>query len=279
MASKGAHEHLTEHVLQQLGFSERSIEIAKSGNVAVDITPGNQGSSADVANLHAMRGFAGGRMQTELEARNAVFALLDREASAIVQSIRDEDFEAALTQLGAALHTVQDREFHAFGEWRYDSIAGAIASNAPSMLVHGSRDLLDRRLQVGFELFQSERSAGRAGADPAAFGTGNGFVMSTMFVQDVRGAPVGLGIQAGCDAGRGQGAEWRGMLTLRIGGGALSPGTTGMSQPAPQAAGESFRLDLPHRVHGSAERECRVFVERVRTQVESNWDAFLAYGR
>jgi len=131
MASKGAHEHITEHVLRELGFSATSIEIAQRGNVAVDTTPGNQGSSADVANLHAMRGFAGGRMQTELEARNAVSTLLDREANAIVQSIRGGDFEAALTRLGAALHTVQDREFHAFGEWRYDSIAGAIAANAP----------------------------------------------------------------------------------------------------------------------------------------------------
>ena len=279
MASKGAHEHITEHVLREMGFSATSIEIAQRGNVAVDTTPGNQGSSADVANLHAMRGFAGGRMQTELEARNAVSTLLDREANAIVQSIRGGDFEAALTRLGAALHTVQDREFHAFGEWRYDSIAGAIAANAPSMLLHGSRDLLDRRLQVGFELFQSERSAGRAGAGPAAFGTGNGFVMSTMFVQDVRGTPVGLGIQAGCDAGRGRGAEWRGMLTLRIGGGALSPGTTGMSQPAPQPVGESFRLEVPHRIHDAAERKCSEFMEGIRTQVESNWAAFLAFGR
>ena len=106
----------------------------------------NQGNDAVLANLHAMRGFLGGhgspmsmrgrRMQTEDEARRAVNALLQAAQDECLTHVRAGRFGEALGRLGAALHTVQDREYHHFEPWPFKGIDDALL-NAAGGAAHG----------------------------------------------------------------------------------------------------------------------------------------------
>lgn len=158
MGLTSLHGELTVSALSELGFGRAASTFAAEANEAVDAAQ-NQGNDASLANLHAMRGFLTGgggamamrgrRMQTEEEARAAVDALL--------QSARDEFFVhlragrdgAALERMGAALHTVQDREYHHFEPWPFTGIddallhgaSGAAYGLAPDyMFCHAQRD-------------------------------------------------------------------------------------------------------------------------------------------
>jgi hypothetical protein len=74
MAIVPVHKRITETVLKEQGFSPRAIEAAAAANAAVDE---KQGNAAAETNLHAMRGFADERLQSEAEARQAVARLLE----------------------------------------------------------------------------------------------------------------------------------------------------------------------------------------------------------
>jgi hypothetical protein len=133
MGLTSLHGQLTVSALTELGFSTRVAQVAAEANEAVD-APRNQGSDARVTNLHAMRGFVentrgvGGRtMQTREQAQTAVTALLRAAQRRVVEAVQrgGSDREAA-ESLGAALHTVQDRAYHNFEPWPYESVGDSI---------------------------------------------------------------------------------------------------------------------------------------------------------
>lgn len=156
MGLTSVHGQLTVSVLTELGFSARVAQIAADANEAVD-APKNQGSDSRVTNLHAMRGFAnprgwGRQMQTLEQAQNAVAALLSAAQRRVAEAIESgqADREAA-ESLGAALHTVQDRVYHHFEPWPYESVSDSIFNSAKGeayglpahymLQCHGPRDI------------------------------------------------------------------------------------------------------------------------------------------
>ncbi|HMF96511.1 MAG TPA: hypothetical protein VKE96_19560, partial [Vicinamibacterales bacterium] len=159
MGLTSLHGQLTVAVLRESGFSDAAANLAAEGNEAVDAME-NQGNAANLANMHAMRGFLGPsggalsmrgrRMQTEDEARAAVAALLQALQDECLEALRGGRDATALTKMGAALHTVQDREYHRFEPWPYKGIDDALlngASGAPYglapdyMFCHVQRDV------------------------------------------------------------------------------------------------------------------------------------------
>jgi hypothetical protein len=153
------HGQLTVSVLRESGFGTPAANRAAAANEAVDALE-NQGNAASLANLHAMRGFLdpsggpmsmrGHRMQTEDEAREAVGILLQAAHDECLEALRAGRYEAALTKLGAALHTVQDKEYHHFEPWPFTGIddallnggTGAAYGLAPNyMFCHVQRDV------------------------------------------------------------------------------------------------------------------------------------------
>jgi hypothetical protein len=135
MGFTSLHGQLTVSVLTELGFNRRAADFAAAANEEVDREE-NQTSEASKTKLHAMRGFLEGgsgplsmrrrRMQTEQEAREAVDELLQSARQRTLQAIREGHFREALTELGAALHTVQDKEYHHFEPWPFDSVADSL---------------------------------------------------------------------------------------------------------------------------------------------------------
>jgi hypothetical protein len=158
MGLTSLHGQLTVSVLTELGFTSRVAQIAAEANEAVD-APENQGSDARVTNLHAMRGFTenarglgGRRMQTTEQAQTAVTALLRVAQRQVVEAIqRGQSDRVAAESLGAALHTVQDRVYHHFEPWPYESVTDSIlrpwkgeAYGLPAhymLQCHGPRDV------------------------------------------------------------------------------------------------------------------------------------------
>ena len=148
MAIVPLHRQMTIEVLREFGFNQRAAELGADANAAVDE---KQGSDASEANLHAMRGFAEARrMQDVDEARRAVEALLNQRKTRILEHVQASRFREAITELGAALHTVQDREYHGFEPWPFDGLLASITSpnlallyglSAHYMLCHAIRDV------------------------------------------------------------------------------------------------------------------------------------------
>src|SRR5215831_17840266 len=97
MGLTSLHGQLTVSVLRESGFGTAAANLAAEGNEAVDAME-NQGNAANLANLHAMRGFLGPsggglsmrgrRMQTEDEARTAVAALLQAAHDECLEALR-----------------------------------------------------------------------------------------------------------------------------------------------------------------------------------------------
>ncbi|HJZ72220.1 MAG TPA: hypothetical protein VKE51_10795 [Vicinamibacterales bacterium] len=158
MGLTSLHGQLTVSVMREAGFSTAAADLAAEGNEAVDAME-NQGNAANLANMHAMRGFLGPsggalsmrgrRMQTEGEARDAVAVLLQGLQDECLEALRAGRDATALTKMGTALHTVQDREYHRFEPWPYRGIDDALlngASGAPYglapdyMFCHVQRD-------------------------------------------------------------------------------------------------------------------------------------------
>jgi hypothetical protein len=159
MGLTSLHGQLTASVLRESGFSAAGADLAAEANEAVDAAE-NQGNAASLANLHAMRGFLngtgdplsrrGGRLQTEDEAREAVRNLLQTAQEVCLDALRAGRDTVALEKMGAALHTVQDREYHHFEPWPFrgiddallNSTTGAAYGLAPSyMFCHAQRDV------------------------------------------------------------------------------------------------------------------------------------------
>src|SRR5262249_51787612 len=93
---------------------------------------------------------AGRRMQTENEARRAVEILLSTSAERFVDDLPAGRYKDALERMGAALHTVQDREYHYFEPWPFTGIADAFLHATRGddyglqpdyMFSHGLRDV------------------------------------------------------------------------------------------------------------------------------------------
>jgi len=80
------------------------------------------------------------RLQTEDETKDAVNALLKRAHEDIVRAILKGNYEEAITRLGEALHTVQDRVFHHFEAWPYRDIAESLMQAPNYMMCHVLRD-------------------------------------------------------------------------------------------------------------------------------------------
>jgi len=159
MGLTSLHGQLTVSVLREAGFSTAAADFAAEANEAVDAME-NQGNAANLANLHAMRGFLSptgsglrmrsGRLQTEDEAREAVAILLQTAHDECLAALRAGRDSVALEKMGAALHTVQDREYHQFEPWPYRGIddalfnptTGAAYGLAPNyMFCHFQRDV------------------------------------------------------------------------------------------------------------------------------------------
>jgi hypothetical protein len=137
MAITPLHELLTRQAMREFGFLDGAIEIAAKANAAVDTKEGNQGKRPEVANLHAMVGEG----QTREQAVTAVRKILDDAKDAAALAVVDGRYREALTIMGAALHTVQDRAYHRFEEWPYDGISEALLKDPMYMFAHGVRDL------------------------------------------------------------------------------------------------------------------------------------------
>jgi hypothetical protein len=148
MGLTSLHGQLTVSVLVELGFNNDAARFAADANEAVDAAE-NQGNDAALANLHAMRGFLNGnggalrmrsgrRLQTEDEARQAVAILLQNAQDGFIEDLRAGRLSDALQRMGAALHTVQDREYHHFEPWPFRGIDDAIL-NGTSGAAYGLR--------------------------------------------------------------------------------------------------------------------------------------------
>jgi len=149
MAIVPLHRQITRTALVSLGFGEAAIRIASDANAEVDE---KQGSIARESNLHAMRGYVQGVMQTHERAVEAVEALLRRRVETVRNALfaTPPDVAKGLEELGAGLHTVQDRAYHHFEPWPFAGIGDAIFNAergaafglAPHyMLCHGLRDM------------------------------------------------------------------------------------------------------------------------------------------
>lgn len=83
---------------------------------------------------------SGYRLQTEDEVKEAVTALLEQAHNDVVRAVLKRDYEEALTRIGEALHTVQDRVFHHFEPWPYKDIADSLLNSPNYMMCHALRD-------------------------------------------------------------------------------------------------------------------------------------------
>lgn len=81
------------------------------------------------------------RLQTEQEAKDAVETLLREAKRDVIESVLKRDYAGALTRLGEALHTVQDRVFHHFEPWPYKDIPDSLMKSPNYMMCHALRDL------------------------------------------------------------------------------------------------------------------------------------------
>ena len=80
------------------------------------------------------------RLQTEPEARDAVNQILELAKSYVVRTILLQQYRTALTRLGEALHTVQDRDFHHFEPWLFKDIPDSLRWSPSYMMCHALRD-------------------------------------------------------------------------------------------------------------------------------------------
>ncbi len=202
MAIVPIHKQVTKTVLAEFGFSENMQEAAARANAAVDE---KQNNIATETNLHAMRGYVGSgiqsRMQTTPETRVAVRALLKKAEADIMRAIREGSRERAVLLIGAALHTIQDREIHHYEPWPYEGIANAVTLDPGYMIMHGVRDLcLIRYVSGGYA------ATPQAGA--LTMETGLRLPVST---------PVSMGLRGTYRQHYGGRPEWIGLLSVCIG--------------------------------------------------------------
>lgn len=80
------------------------------------------------------------RLQTEAEARGAVNQILKLARADVVRTILLQQYTTALTRLGEALHTVQDRSFHHFEPWLFKDIPDSLRRSPSYMICHALRD-------------------------------------------------------------------------------------------------------------------------------------------
>jgi hypothetical protein len=261
MALIPVHKRITETVLKEQGFSDAAVDIAAEANAAIDKKQGNQAAEA---NLHGMRGFVDGNMQSEGETRQAVARLLDAAKQDILDAITKKDYLEALRRLGQALHTVQDSAIHHFEPWPYPGIGNAILHNPGYMLMHGARDLCLTRYLV----------AGSAPLDQGRWGVAAEAGFSTYF--SARWFPDSVGLRANYLDGGGRPHEMTGMLTLCWGacpGAGASPTTSRSAPPGPLGGPNrstvfqpnwSYELKIRPEVLQDAEDKSRQFVEGLK---------------
>ena len=205
------------------------------------------------------------RLQTEDQAKEAVKALLDQAKRDVIQAVLQKDYDRALTRLGEALHTVQDRVFHHFEPWPYKDIPDALMKSPSYMMCHALRDL-------GY--------ISKVGVDEHQFALG---VATRVDPQLYLGAeafgPIG---QQNSMTGGFRG--WGGMLTLTLGaapGSMRTPGqSTGGSNPGPDDAILSCLGTEGVADKAKATDDSKQFIEEVEEEIESaqgggTWDNFL----
>jgi hypothetical protein len=272
MAIVPVHKRITETVLQECGFSPGAIEIAAQANALVDEKQGNQAAET---NLHAMRGFVDGVMQSEGETRREVARLLEDARRDILEAItaKNKDYTAALRRLGEALHTVQDAAIHHFEPWPYTGIGNAIRTDPAYMLMHGARDLCLTRYLV----------AGSASLDHGGWGMAAEVGFATYF--STRWFPDSVGLRGDYISGGSRPPQVAGLLTLCWGacpGTGASPASRS-AQPVPLGTSNrsavfqpnwSYELKIRPEVLQDAEDKSREFVNSIKNAAGPAWIDF-----
>lgn len=280
MAIPTVHKRITEAVLGEQGFTTASINMAAEANAAVD---DKQGDQAPETNLHAMRGYLEGTMQTEEQTRQAVRLLVDQARRDILNAIAIKSYIQAIRRMGEILHTIQDGAIHHFEAWPYTSISNAIWSNPAYMAMHGLRDLCLSPYVV----------AGSAPLNLGRFGVAAETGVSTYFSN--RWLPDTIGLRGDYLAGGDRPPQMSGLLTLCWGacpGTGASPSSRS-SRPGPldtasrSASPEytapsavfqpewTYELKIRPEVLVDAENESRKFVESVKQAAGSGWNDFV----
>lgn len=272
MAIVPVHKRITETVLKEQGFSSGAIEIATEANAQVDKKQGNQ---AVETNLHAMRGFVGGKMQSEDETRREVAWLLEDAKRDILDATtsKNKKYARALWRLGEALHTVQDGAIHHFEPWPYTGIGNATVTNPAYMIMHGARDLCLTRYLV----------AGAAPLDQGSWGVAAEVGFSTYF--STRLFPDSIGMRVNYLSGGGRPQQVDGLLTLCWG---VCPGTDASpssrsAQPGPLGITKhnavfqpnwNYELKIRPEVLQDAEDKSREFVNFIKKAAGAAWKDF-----
>ena len=273
MAIVPVHKRITETVLKEHRFSPGAIEIATEANAQVDKKQGNQAAET---NLHAMRGYVGGRMQSESETRREVARLLEDAKRDILDAItsKNKNYAQALRRLGEALHTVQDGAIHHSEPWPYTAIGNAIWANPGYIIMHGARDRCLTRYLV----------AGGAPLDQGRWGVAAEVGVSTYF--STRWFPDSIGLRGDYLSGGGRPPQVAGLLTLCWGacpGTGASPSSRS-AQPGPLGTTNhsaifqpnwTYELKIRPEVLQDAEDKSRQFVDSVKTAAGAAWNEFV----
>jgi len=274
MAIVPVHQRITQTVLSEQGFSADAITIAKQANADVDEKQGNQAAET---NLHAMRGYMGGAMQTEAATRQAVAQLLQDARRDILAAIRNTppNYAEALRRLGAALHTVQDGAIHHYEPWPYTGIGNAVLSDPGYMLMHAARDLCLTPYLV----------TGGAPTYQGGWGVAAEVGFSTYFNQ--RWFPDSIGLRGDVQAGGGLPPRVTGLLTFCWGAcaGTGAPTSSRSTPPGPLAPTNlspvfqpmwSYEVRIRPEVLQAAEDQSRQFVNSIKDAAGSAaWAAFV----
>lgn len=148
------HKNMTEKILEEFNFSTDACSRAAIANAKVDE---KQGNTPQDTHLHAMLGMVPGhtvRLVPEDRDQGVaqINALIEKSKQDIILAIKQiviindkqkkRYYSNTITnKLGAALHTVQDREFHGFEVWRYDGMCSALLNDSLGLVLHGVHDL------------------------------------------------------------------------------------------------------------------------------------------
>jgi hypothetical protein len=218
------HKGITTAVMERFHFVQPARELAAEANAAVDE---KQGNSADETNLHAMCGYITVLdavlrkpmlvLQTEEQCHDSVRRLLLAAKGEISTQVIAGNYRTALQQLGAALHTIQDRAFHNYEPWPYHGLAGAVLTDPNYMLCHAIRDLGIYLGGVGIGISRLDvwdLPAGRFDVELSARIGGRVFLGGRVFVNP--STPDAWQMPAGRDGSVGP-LGVGGMLTLTFG--------------------------------------------------------------
>jgi hypothetical protein len=278
MAIVPIHRLITRDVLEECGFQSGALTRTADANAKVDE---KQGRAADEANLHAMRGYVDGiRMQTRAEAERKVAELLEAARREVIEALGARDYARAMTRLGEAHHTTQDREYHQFEPWPFSGIGDALF-DAPAgaryglrpdyLMCHAARDL-------------SFVSGLNYGAGYSSARGWSGAYWAEVTLPTARGPIPYLSIGSYGRAGAtGRSGEVAGYVMLTWGAPPRSlrtpatlPGGADLSMPMPS---RSFCSEVGEGL-GAFERakaKSRELVEEIRTATGERWSDFTGW--